>query len=209
MFIMGYLKFTLTFLLELIKKNIIKTIFIIVAIIFFHYADTLPDSIDTYKIVAEKKVENTYIYVYETISDNKVKYNNIWQEGKPLIIKDGVIKLPSYNGFNILFWVISVISVVVLGIATFVGIGDDDIGWGLEDAWKEAFSTLIYCEEENGEFYYFALGRLISKKDRQISAYYNACRELSIGGFRDLYRCPKYQTKTQRRETLLNKIGIN
>jgi hypothetical protein len=209
MFIMGYLKFTLTFLLELIKKNIIKTIFIIVAIIFFHYADTLPDSIDTYKIVAETKVENTYIYVYETISDNKVKYNNIWQEGKPLIIKDGVIKLPSYNGFNILFWVISVISVVVLGIATFVGIGDDDIGWGLEDAWKEAFSTLIYCEEENGEFYYFALGRLISKKDRQISAYYNACRELSIGGFRDLYRCPKYQTKTQRRETLLNKIGIN
>ncbi len=206
---MGYLKFTLTFLLELIKKNIIKTIFIIVAIIFFHYADTLPDSIDTYKIVAETKVENTYIYVYETISDNKVKYNNIWQEGKPLIIKDGVIKLPSYNGFNILFWVISVISVVVLGIATFVGIGDDDIGWGLEDAWKEAFSTLIYCEEENGEFYYFALGRLISKKDRQISAYYNACRELSIGGFRDLYRCPKYQTKTQRRETLLNKIGIN
>jgi hypothetical protein len=193
----------------LIKKNIIKTIFIIVAIIFFHYADTLPDSIDTYKIVAETKVENTYIYVYETISDNKVKYNNIWQEGKPLIIKDGVIKLPSYNGFNILFWVISVISVVVLGIATFVGIGDDDIGWGLEDAWKEAFSTLIYCEEENGEFYYFALGRLISKKDRQISAYYNACRELSIGGFRDLYRCPKYQTKTQRRETLLNKIGIN
>jgi hypothetical protein len=209
MFIMGYLKFTLTFLLELIKKNIIKTIFIIVAIIFFNYADTLPDSIDTYKIVAETKVENTYIYVYETISDNKVKYNNIWQEGKPLIIKDGVIKLPSYNGFNILFWVISVISVVVLGIATFVGIGDDNIGWELEDSWKEAFCTLIYCEEENGEFYYFALGRLISKTDRQLGRNYRITHELGIDGFRDLYRCPKYQTKTQRRETLLNKIGIN
>jgi hypothetical protein len=206
---MGYLKFTLTFLLELIKTNIVKTIFLITAIIGFHYAGTFPDSIDTYKIVAETKVENTYIYVYKTISDNKVKYDNIWQEGKPLVVKDGVIKLPSYNDFNVFLWAIFGISVVVLVITVFVGIGDDYIGWGLEDAWEEAFSTLIYCEEENGIYYYFALGRLISKKDRQISTYYNACRELSIGGFRDLYRCPKYKTKTQRRETLLNKIGIN
>jgi hypothetical protein len=209
MFIMGYLKFTLTFLLELIKTNIVKTIFLIVAIIGFHYAGTFPDSIETYNVVAETKVENTYIYVYETISDNKVKYNNIWQEGKPFTVKDGVIKLPSYNDFNVLFWILFGVPVVVLVIAAFVGIGDDDIGWGLEDAWKEAFSTLIYCEEENGIYYYFALGRLISKRDRQISTYYNACRELSIDGFRSLYRCPKYQTKTQRRETLLNKIGIN
>lgn len=206
---MGYLKFTLTFLLELIKTNIVKTIFIIIAIIGFHYADTFPDSIDTYSVVTETKVKNTYIYVYETISDNKVKYENIWQEGKPLEVKDGVIKIPSYNGFNIFFWILFGVPVVVLVIAAPVGIGDDDIGWGLEDAWKEAFCTLIYCEEENGYFYYFALGRLISKTDRQIVRNYRITHELGIDGFRDLYRCPKYQTKTQRRETLLNKIGIN
>lgn len=206
---MGYLKFTLTFLLELIKTNIVKTIFIIIAIIGFNYAGTFPDSIDTYSVVAETKVENTYIYVYETISDNKVKYENIWQEGKPLEVKDGVIKLPSYNGFNIFFWILFGVPVVVLVIAAFVGIGDDDIGWGLEDAWKEAFCTLIYCEEENGYFYYFALGRLMSKTDRQIGRNYRITHELGIDGFRDLYRCPKYQTKTQRRETLLSKIGIN
>jgi hypothetical protein len=204
---MGYLKFTLTFLLELIRTNIAKTIFLTLAIVSFNLADTFPDSIDTYKIVAETKVENTYIYVYETISDNKVKYENIWQEGKPLEVKDGVVKLPSYNGFNIFFWVILFISLVVTLIMTFVP--DDDINWNFKDAWLEAFTSLIYCEEENGEFYYFALGRLISKRDRQISTYYNASQELSISGFRDLYRCPKYQTKSQRRETLLNKIGIN
>jgi hypothetical protein len=204
---MGYLKFTLTFLLELIRTNIAKTIFLTLAIVSFNLADTFPDSIDTYKIVAETKVENTYIYVYETISDNKVKYENIWQEGKPLEVKDGVVKLPSYNGFNIFFWVVFVISLVVVLIMTFVP--DDDINWNFKDAWLESFTSLIYCEEENGEFYYFALGRLISKRDRQISTYYNASQELSISGFRDLYRCPKYQTKSQRRETLLNKIGIN
>jgi hypothetical protein len=207
MLFMGYLKFTLTLLFELIKTNIAKTIFLTLAIISFNLADTLPDSIDTYKIVAETKVGNTFIYVYETISDNEVKYKNIWQEGKPLEVKNGVITSKSYNGFNIFFWVILFISLVVTLIMTCVP--DDDINWGFKDAWKEAFSTLIYCEEENGEFYYFALGRLISKTDRQIGRRYSITDELRVEGFRDLYRCPKYQTKTQRRETLLNKIGIN
>ena len=207
MFIMGYLKFTLTLLFELIRTNIFKTIYLTLAIISFNLAGTFPDVTDTYNVVAETKVENTYIYVYKTISDNKVKYENLWQEGKPLEVKNGVVSLQSYNGFNIFFWVILFISSVVTLIITFVP--DDDINWGFKDAWKEAFSTLIYCEEENGDFYYFALGRLISKTDRQVGRNYRITHELRIDGFRDLYRCPKYQTKTQRRETLLNKIGIN
>jgi hypothetical protein len=206
---MGYLKFTLTFLFELIKTNIVKTIFLTLAIISFNLADTFPDSIDTYNVVAETKVGNTFIYVYETIHDNKVQYENIWQEGKPLEVKNGVITSKSYNGFNIFFWVLFSILVAVLVIATIVGMNDDDIGWEFEDAWLNAFTSLIYCEEEGGEFYYFALGRLISKTDRQIGRNYRITHELRIDGFRDLYRCPKFQTKTQRRETLLNKIGIN
>jgi hypothetical protein len=114
--------------------------------------------------------------------------------------------MKSYNGFNILFWVLFGILTVILIICTFVN--DDDIGWEIEDSWITAFTTLIYCEEENGYFYYFALGRLISKTDKQISRSYRMTSELHIDGFRDLYRCPKFQTKTQKRETLLNKIGI-
>jgi hypothetical protein len=56
---MGYLKFTLTFLLELIKTNIVKTIFLIVAIIGFYYAGTFPDSIETYDVAETVvKVDN-------------------------------------------------------------------------------------------------------------------------------------------------------
>jgi hypothetical protein len=203
---LSYLKFSFVFLLELIKTNIVKTIFLITAIVSFNYAETFPPSTDTYKIVAETKVENTFIYVYETISENKVQYENVWQEGKPLEVKNGVITSQSYNGFNIFFWVLFGILTVILIICTFVN--DDDIGWEIEDSWITSFTTLIYCEEENGEFYYFALGRLISKRDKQIGSY-RITTELQIDGFRDLYRCPKFQTKTQRRETLLNKIGIN
>jgi hypothetical protein len=206
MFIMGYLKFTLNLLFELIRTNIVKTIFIIAAVVSFNLAGTFPDTIDTYNIVAETKVGNTYIYVYETIHDNKAQYENICQEGKPIEVKNGVISSQSYNGFNILFWIIFVIMIIILTIAMFSP--DDDINWEFEDAWREAFNCLIYCEEENGEFYYFALGRLISKTDRQVSRNYRINQEFRIDGFRDLYRCPKFQTKTQRRETLLNKIGI-
>ena len=203
---MGYLKFVLNLLFELIRTNIVKTIFLTVAIISFNLAGAFPDVTDKYKIVAETKVDNTYIYVYETIGDNEVQYDNLWQEGKPIEVKNGVISSQSYNGFNILFWIIFVIMIIILTIATFST--DDDISWEFEDAWLTAFSSLIYCEEEGGEFYYFALGRLISKTDRQVGRVYRITRELRIDGFRDLYRCPKYQTKTQRRETLLNKIGI-
>lgn len=204
-----YLKFIFVFLFELVKSNPIKLIFVVAAITFFSFAGTIPDSHDKYEIVGQTKVENTYIYIYKTISDNKIKYENIWSEGKPADIKNGVITLTSYHGGNYVLWGLFTILTIVLIVAFFIGLNDDDIGWELEDSWDEAFCTLVYCEEENGFFYYFALGRLISKRDKQVNRRYRITNELHIGGFRDLYRCPKYQTKTQKRETLLNKIGIN
>jgi len=204
----NYLKFIFVFLFELVKSNPIKLSLIVVSIILFSFAGTIPDSHDKYNIVAETKVENTYIYIYEVISDNKIKYENIWSEGKPIEVKNGVITLVSYHGGNYALWAFFVIIVIVLIVAFFIGLSDDDIGWDFEDVWESAFSSLIYCEEENSVFYYFALGRLIGKRNNQISRHYNAATELKIGGFRDLYRCPKYQTKKQKRETLLNNIGI-
>ena len=205
---MGYLKFTLTFLFELIRTNIVKTIFVIGAITTFMFAGTFKDDVDSYDVASVVKVDNNYVYVCRTIHDNKIKYENVW-DVKEIPIKEGKIYISSYSFANGFLWVIFSILTIVLIVSTIIGKNDDDIGWELEDAWKEAFSILIYFEEENGYFYYFALGRLISKRDRQISRGYRAAHELSISGFRDLYRCPEYQTKTQRRETLLNKIGIN
>jgi hypothetical protein len=205
----NYLKFIFVFLFELVKNNPIKLSLIVASIILFSFAGTIPDSHDKYNIVAETKVENTYIYIYKTIGDNKIGYENIWSEGKPIEVKNGVITLVSYHGGNYALWAIFVIIVIILIVAFFIGLGDDDIGWDFEDVWESAFCSLIYCEEENGVFYYFALGRLIEKRNNQISRHYNANRELKIGGFRDLYRCPKYQTKKQKRETLLKNIGIN
>lgn len=203
---MSYLKFALVFIFEIITNNIVKSILLISAIVSFNFAGVFPDTIDDYKIIHQTKIEDTYLYFYKTISDNKIKYENISSD-KPIELKNGGIKVSSYNGLNVLFWIIFSVCGIVVLIATFIN--DSDTGWDVSDAWTDAFSTLIYCEEENGHFYYFALGRLISKTDTQINRRYRITHELNISGFRDLFRCPKYQTKTQRRETLLSKIGIN
>lgn len=202
---MGYLKFALTFLFELIKTNIVKMIFVIGAIITFMFAGTFKDDVDSYDVATVVKVDDKYVYVCRTIQDNQIKYENIWDK-KEIPIKDGKIYISSYSFANGFLWVVFVILSLILIIGSIIGQNDDDIGWELGDCWSEAFSTLIYCEEENGYFYYFALGRLISKTDRQVSRSYRITNELRIDGFRDLYRCPKYQTKTQKRETLLNKF---
>jgi hypothetical protein len=181
---------------------------IALAILCFNFAGTFSDSIDEYDVAAQVKVDNNYVYIYRTISENKIKYENIF-DSKEIPLKDGKIYLRSYNGANIALWVCFVILVIIIIIATLIGINDDDLGWELDDVWKEAFGTLIYCEEENGVYYYFALGRLIEKRNNQAPRNYGICSELRISGFRELYRCPKYQTKSQKRETLLNKIGIN
>ncbi len=203
----SYLKFILVFLLEIIRKNIIKILILLGAIISFMFAGTFKDDVDEYDVAASVKIDGNYVYICRTIHDNQVKYENIWDK-KEIPVKDGKIFVNSYSFANGFMWFIFSILSIILIVVSIMGKNDDDIGWELEDCWKEAFCTLIYCEEENGNFYYFALGRLIDKRNKQVSRSYSITRELGIDGFRDLYRCPKYQTKTQKRETLLNKIGI-
>lgn len=205
---MSYLKFVLVFLFELLKNNIVKLLILTGVIVSFSFADTFKDDINTYDVATVVQVDNKYIYVCRTIEDNKVKYENVWND-KEIPLKDGKISITSYAFANGFMWFCFIILSVVFIILTIIGINDDDIGWDFEDSWREAFGTLIYCEEEEGQFYYFALGRLISKRDRQVNRDYKITRELRIGGFRDLFCCPRYQTKNQRRESLLNKIGIN
>ena len=201
---MKVLKFPFLLLFELVKINILKSISIICAVISFGYAGTFDRTISEYKVISQIKNENTYIYVYEDIENNKVVYKNFC-DSKEMPIKDNKIQFDAYNGINILLWVIfGILSLSVL----IVSILGDDVGWEFEDCWQEAFSTLIYCELENDVYYYFALGRMIDKRDRQIDRYSCAARTLNISSFRQLYRCPKYKTKRQNRENILNCIGI-
>lgn len=180
---------------------------LVVAFTTYTYAGTFEPDIGSYSVVAKIKADNNYIYVCRKASGSQIVYENICSKDE-IPIKDGKIYISSYSFLNALLWVLFFISALFLIIGTLIGRNDDDIGWELEHFWEEALSTLIYCEEEDGKFYYLALGRLIEKRDSQISRRYRATSELNLKSFRDLYRCPKYKTKKEKRENVLNKIGI-
>jgi hypothetical protein len=72
---------------------------------------------------------------------------------------------------------------------------------------RKHYLFLIDCEFEDNKFYYFALGRLIRKSDRQVNDYYrNIANELNIHSFSDILNCPKFMTRSQRRGKLLDEL---
>lgn len=202
---MGYLKFSILFLFNLIKHNPTKVIYIIIAIVSFYFAGTIPDARFEEKIDGSIIVNNQYLYIKEYVSDNTIKYEII-QSDKPLVIKDSKYIHYDYSGFNIALWVTFGISLGLMILCTIVGwAGDEDASWNIKGSWRESFICLIYCELENDKYHYMALDRLIIIQDRRLSS----CQvEQLISGFKDLRLCPKYKTKTQKREDNLSKLGI-
>lgn len=201
------LKFVLWFLYELIFSNKIKMIYIFIIVISYIYAGTFEDDIHTYNVINTTKHNGNYIYTVETISDNKVEYKNYWYS-KPINITNSKLSTTSYNGLNALLWLIFVVFIIVLLISTFL---EDDTGWEFSTVFREAISKVIRSEEESGEYYYTVFGRLIYKSDTVLtpSSYYgNLASYFGIRDISSITSLPKFKTKSKKRETLLNSIGI-
>ena len=71
--------------------------------------------------------------------------------------------------------------------------------WEFGDCCEEAFNILVRCELEEGFYHYIALGRLVGKSQEPLR-YYQA------DSFSSLLRCPRFKTKTQKRNEILNKL---
>ena len=200
---MNYLKYTLNLFYFLIKNNITKSIFLAIAIFCFFLAGTFKDQTDTYRVIQTTQVGNSYLYTYESSGEFK-----ILKSDKKEIVLNGFLTRKSYNDANVLFWCgFGIISLVLL-ILFFMGLGDDDqLSWEFDMCSEEAFSLLIYCEEENGKFYYFVGNKLIAIRDSIADQKYcTISRELGITSFEKLRSCPMYVTKKKRRERILNEI---
>ncbi len=205
--ILTYLKFISVLLLDIIKSNPAKTVFLTLAIISYQYIGSFEDTKTTYDISTEIKMGNDYLYIYEEVKNDEIVYG-MKQFDEVQKLEDNKLIQYDYSGFNVTFWVIFVISGLVVTISTIAGwFGEEESGWELDDSYKEAVSSIIYCVEEDGIFYYMSLGRLLSKRDNILSRRY-ACSEIGIKSLRDIYFCPKFQTKSSKRENFLNKIGI-
>jgi hypothetical protein len=205
---MSYLKLILNFIKYLIIGNPIKIIMTVVAIILFYFAGTFPGENEYYNLVSQTKDGNTYVYVVN--STHESGYDIITSD-KPEVIKNGQLQSWNYNDLNVLFYAVGGILSLIVLIGTIVGLAndDDEIGWDIEDCYQQSISTLIYCELEGDTYYYMIMGRLIYKRKDQIRYTSNVAREMRIYNMSDVFRLPKFSTKTQKRNNILDKLGIN
>ena len=206
---MSYLKLILNFIKYLIIENPIKLIMIVVSVIVFNFAGTIKGGYEYYNIVSQVKDGNTYVYVTNSKSEGNNGYE-VFTSDKPEVIKNGQLQVWDYNDANVLLYIIGSILTLIVLIVTIVGLvnDDDDIGWDIESCYQRSISTLVYCELEGDTYYYMIMGRLIDKRKDQIRYTSNVAREMRIYNMSDVFRLPKFSTKTQKRDNLLDKLGI-
>ena len=189
-------KFYILYILDLIKCNKVKSISIIIAIVSFYFVSysnfsgIFDKEKNEFKIVSQAKIENSYLYIVETISDNEIQYT-LKEFKEPQIIKDNKLQTYRYHFGNSLIW--------------------GAFGWEFSVSFQNTIYKMISCEEDDGKFYYIALGRLIGTKNEQIPPRSTACDfccELKIEKLSNLKKCPKFKTKQQKRDYLLNKLGV-
>lgn len=180
------------------------------AIVAFSFAGSLPGENVYHNLVTQSKDGNTYVYVVNSQSDSNGGYE-IFTSDKPEVVKNGQLQVWDYHDGNVLLYLLGGILTLIVSIATIMGLVNDheDIGWEIEYCYQRGISTLIYCELEGDIYYYIIMGRLVEKRKDQIRYTSNIAREFRIFNMSDVYRLPKFSTKTQKRNNILDKLGIN
>ena len=180
------------------------------AVVAFNFAGTLPGENEYHNLLSQVKDGNTYVYVVNSSGKSDNGYE-VYTSDKPEVVKNGQLQLWNYNDANIILYIVGGILTLIVLIGTIVGLAndDDEISWDFEGCYQRSISTLIYCELEGDTYYYMIMGRLINKRKDQIRYTSNVAREMRIFDMSDVYRLPKFSTKTQKRNNNLDKLGIN
>ena len=192
---------------QLITTNPIKIVALILTIISYNYAGSFKNG--TYKEPIVKEFNDGGIWVYIARSTNNSSgYEVMTSQSKQKLV-DNCLVLEDYDDRNVLLWILFGLTSLVFVISTIIGLvnHDDDIGWDLDSCQEISINNLIYCELEGDTFYYMAFGRLIGQSKTQLKSR-SIADSFYIHTLSDLKKCPKFSTKTQKRNNLLDKLGI-
>ena len=204
------IKYFLEFIKAVIMLNKLKTLALVVCLVLFYFAGSIPDDTIENKIIGTMEVEDpidgrSYLYIRSFIQNNKVGYE-VLQFNKPQEVKGGILTTKSYHGGNVAMWISFGIILVVLFIMTIALWGESE-GWELDDCWKQALLSLIECELEDGKYHYICDGKLIGTRNFKIN-HDRILGEFNHFEFHELKTCPKFETKTRRRQKSLQELGI-
>lgn len=200
--------FPLFLIYELISKNVTKSIFLAIALTTLYFSYNVDKEMTTTNRVYAQFIDGKNHTNYVINSGNNYEVKDF---EKPLKIINNTITYKEMSDTRFVLLLIFWIAIIFLTIAFFMGLGsDEEISWEFKDCWLNALSTLIVCELEDGQYYYMVLGRLVYKSDRLYEKYRSdkLIERFNIYGFRDLMNYPKFKTKTETRNSKLDKLGI-
>ena len=184
-----------TLLKGLFVNNTLKTIVLVFAIVFWHYAGTLKPQRSETVIYQEFEHDGQWFGVYG--NDPHVLVLN----EKPKLVgkeKNIYVSHQEHPG-NIFLWLGFGLTLVFLIVGSFV-----ESGWELDDVMRDGLSVFVRCDIEDGAYVYTVFGRLLTKyKNQAESTHFNQLRSISA-----ILSLPKYETKMSKRERLLRMIGI-
>lgn len=195
------------FVLNLIKKNTIKLIALVVAIITFPFLNSLPDEKKETPIVKEVKIEGDYIYLSRDVLNGEIKYDAKSFHKKQKLMGGVYLIEKQYDDLNIFIWILFVVALAIPVIGTFIS--DTDVNWDIEKVTQETISYFIKCEEEDGTYYYLYKDRLLTTSDKIINSYSNIAYTLQIKDFTKLRNFPIWNSKQRKRNNKLDELGIN
>lgn len=196
------------FVLNLIKKNPIKLIALVVAIITFPFLNSLPDKKSETTIVKEIKIDGDYIYLSRDKVDGKIKYDTDTFNKKQKLMYGIYLIKKEYNELNIFIWILFIVALALPVFGTFM-VNDDALNWNFEKVSQHTISYFIKCEEEDGTYYYLYNDRLLATSDKIINSYSNIAHTLQITDFTKLRSFPIWNSKQRKRNNKLEELGIN
>ena len=197
------MKFTLIYILNLIRKNPVKMIAMVLIFAVAPFLNSLKDIKNIDKIDYQYQKDGKLFYVTQTVS-NELSYDVKTFDKIPKI-KNGYLITYSYNDANILIWVLFIVSCIfpIAGIFS----SDNDLNFDLESVFEITISHFITCELEDGIYYYFYEDRFLGKSDRPM---HNETRYIArafrISNMTNIKTSPKWKTKSQNRNTKIEEL---
>ena len=197
------MNFTLIYILNLIRKNTVKMVAIVLIFAVAPFLNSLKDIKNIDKIDYQYQKDGKLFYVTQTVSNNELSYDVKTFDKIPKI-KNGYLITYSYNDANILIWVLFIVSCIfpIAGIFS----SDDDLNFDLESVFEITISHFITCELEDGIYYYFYEDRFLGKSDRPLQEYNYIARSFRIRNMTNIKSCPKWKTKSQNRNTKIEEL---
>jgi hypothetical protein len=185
----------LQFILTLIKKNPVKSILLGICLLCYQVASNTNDIKCDSNIISQFQDAGEYHYI---IKDGKSYTIKSYE--KEVKSTDGKLHYQDPHPLAI----VSIIVLVLLGLFLFIAtvIGDDTVGWEIEDSWNYAKMSLVRCEIEDDIYYYHYRGKMLIQSNHQLWA-----SQLADYLNQPLNLLPDFPgTKSQRRDKKLKEL---